>query len=97
MLPGKAPYGWLAWFLAPMQDGKFLHNGDIIPLRRAVYFFAGGTAATTQQFSDFSQLSEFQRARYLTSSVVCAAFSMCADPMKSRIGCCGGQSSFALS
>ena len=58
-----APYGWLAWFLAPMQDGKFLHNGDIIPLRRAVYFFAGGTAATMQQFSDFSQLSEFQRAK----------------------------------
>ena len=25
-----APYGWLAWFLAPMQDGKFLHNGEVI-------------------------------------------------------------------
>jgi SLOG cluster2/ATPase family associated with various cellular activities (AAA) len=58
-----APYGWLAWFLAPMQDGKFLHDGDVIPLRRAVYVFAGGTAATMRQFSDFDRLSEFQRAK----------------------------------
>jgi hypothetical protein len=59
----SAPYGWLAWFLAPMQDGKFLHNGDVIPLRRAVYVFAGGTAATMRQFSDFDRLPAFQRAK----------------------------------
>jgi len=58
-----APYGWLAWFLAPMQDGKFLHDGDVITLRRAVYIFAGGTAVTMQQFSDFGRLSDFQRAK----------------------------------
>jgi len=58
-----APFGWLAWFLAPMQDGKFLHNGDIIPLRRAVYVFAGGTAATMREFSDFDRVPEFQRAK----------------------------------
>jgi hypothetical protein len=58
-----APYGWLAWFLAPMQDGKFLHKGDVITLRRAVYVFAGGTAFTMQQFSDFGRLLEFQRAK----------------------------------
>jgi hypothetical protein len=58
-----APYGWLAWFLAPMQDGEFLHNGKVIPLRRAVYVFAGGTADTMQQFSDFDRLPEFQRAK----------------------------------
>ncbi|MGE0038458.1 MAG: AAA family ATPase [Xanthobacteraceae bacterium] len=58
-----APYGWLAWFLAPMQDGKFLHHGDIISLQRAVYVFAGGTAATMRQFSDFGREPEFQRAK----------------------------------
>jgi hypothetical protein len=58
-----APFGWLAWFLAPMQDGKFLHDGDIIPLRRAVYVFAGGTASTMRQFSEFGRLPEFQRAK----------------------------------
>jgi hypothetical protein len=40
-----------------------LHNGDIISLRRAVYVFAGGTASTMRQFSEFSRLSEFQRAK----------------------------------
>ncbi|MBP0115998.1 hypothetical protein [Bradyrhizobium vignae] len=58
-----APYGWLAWFLAPMQDGQFLHNGNIITLRRAVYIFAGGTAPTMRQFSEFDRLPEFQRAK----------------------------------
>jgi hypothetical protein len=58
-----APFGWLAWFLAPMQDGEFVYDGDIIPLRRAVYIFAGGTAATLEQFSDFERLPEFRRAK----------------------------------
>jgi SLOG-like protein/ATPase family protein associated with various cellular activities (AAA) len=58
-----APYGWLAWFLAPMQDGEFVHEGQVVQLRRALFFFAGGTASTMQQFSDFSELSEFQRAK----------------------------------
>jgi hypothetical protein len=58
-----APYGWLAWFLAPMQDGKFLYNGDVITLRRAVYVFAGGTALTMRQFSDFGPQRDFQRAK----------------------------------
>jgi hypothetical protein len=60
---GGAPFGWLAWFLAPMQDGEFVHDGEIFKLRRAVYVFAGGTAATLEQFSDFNHLSEFQRAK----------------------------------
>lgn len=58
-----APFGWLAWFLAPMQDGKFLHNGEVIELPRAVYVFAGGTAATMDQFANFAQKHDFQRAK----------------------------------
>src|SRR5258706_8106096 len=27
-----APYGWLSWFLAPMHDGEFLHEGATIRL-----------------------------------------------------------------
>lgn len=60
---GSAPFGWLAWFLAPMQDGEFVYDGEVISLRRAVYVFAGGTAATLEQFSSFEQLPEFQRAK----------------------------------
>ena len=58
-----AAYGWLAWFLAPMQDGNFLHNGNIIELKRAVYVFAGGTASSMRQFSDLDRLPEFRRAK----------------------------------
>jgi Cdc6-like AAA superfamily ATPase len=58
-----APFGWLAWFLAPMQDGEFVSDGLIFPLRRAVYVFAGGTAATLRQFSDFDRLPQFQHAK----------------------------------
>jgi SLOG cluster2 len=58
-----APFGWLAWFLAPMQDGEFVYDGEVIPLHRAVYVFAGGTAATLEQFSSFERLPEFQRAK----------------------------------
>jgi len=47
-----APWGWIYWFLAPMQDGAFRHLGARIELKRAVYVFAGGTAST---FADFGQ------------------------------------------
>jgi hypothetical protein len=60
---GSAPYGWLAWFLAPMHDGEFLHEGAIIRLKRAVFVFAGGTAATMDDFANFRKLSAFQFAK----------------------------------
>jgi hypothetical protein len=46
-----APYGWLSWFLAPMHDGEFLHEGATIRLQRAIYLFAGGTADNMESFS----------------------------------------------
>lgn len=58
-----ALYGWLAWFLAPMQDGEFVHDGAPTPLKRAIYVFAGGTAASMQQFADLGRLSTFRAAK----------------------------------
>jgi hypothetical protein len=57
-----SPYGWLSWFLAPMHDGEFLHEGATIRLTRAVYIFAGGTADTMEGFSAQSS-SEFRSAK----------------------------------
>ena len=45
-----APMGWLSWFLAPMQDGKFMMEGRPFEVAKAVYVFAGGTAATMEEF-----------------------------------------------
>lgn len=58
-----ASYGWLAWFLAPMNDGEIVHEGAIFRLKRAVYVFAGGTAATMDEFSSHSNDTTFRSAK----------------------------------
>ena len=42
--------GWLAPFLAPMQDGTFMEGSLVRPIGRAVFVFAGGTHATMESF-----------------------------------------------
>jgi hypothetical protein len=44
--------GWLARFLAPMQDGHFLENGIPRPVGPAIFVFAGGTHSTLPSFKD---------------------------------------------
>jgi hypothetical protein len=44
--------GWLRYFLAPMQDGKFSDHGIARPLGGGIYVFAG---ATRHSFSDFQK------------------------------------------
>jgi hypothetical protein len=41
--------GWLKYFLAPMQDGKFLDRFIEHDVGRAIFVFAGGTFATMNQ------------------------------------------------
>jgi hypothetical protein len=45
-----APWGWLSWFLAPMQDGLFRGAGATVTMKRAVLVFAGGTASSFDGF-----------------------------------------------
>ncbi len=44
------PLGWLRYFLAPMQDGAFRQGQIVHPIGRAVFVFAGGTAASISEF-----------------------------------------------
>lgn len=44
------PLGWLAQFLAPMQDGAFVEDGVQRPIGPAIFIFAGGTHATLESF-----------------------------------------------
>ncbi len=46
--------GWLAQFLAPMQDGLFLEDGIGRPIGPAIFVFAGGTHAAMESFKDRS-------------------------------------------
>jgi hypothetical protein len=42
--------GWLKYFLAPMQDGVFADGLQTHQIGKAVFVFAGGTAASFQDF-----------------------------------------------
>lgn len=44
------PLGWLRYFLAPMQDGRFQHGQLTHPIGNAIFVFAGGTSATLELF-----------------------------------------------
>lgn len=43
--------GWLRYFLAPMQDGEFTDQGQVRPLGRGIYVFAGATRHSFREFS----------------------------------------------
>lgn len=45
-----AEWGWLSWFLAPMQDGAFRSGAVMRELKQAVLIFAGGTASSFESF-----------------------------------------------
>ena len=43
--------GWLKYFLAPMQDGYFLEDGQQRSLKKAIFIFIGGTSSTWAEFT----------------------------------------------
>jgi hypothetical protein len=48
-------YGWLRYFLAPMQDGKFTQGQISHSVGDAVFVFAGGTSHDIQTFRESAQ------------------------------------------
>ena len=57
------PLGWLRHFLAPMQDGQFREGQAFHPLGPAVFVFAGGTAATLDEFSGGGDIPDPREAK----------------------------------
>ncbi len=47
---GEMPLGWLRYFLAPMQDGKFQEGQINHPIGRSIFVFAGGTSSSMAEF-----------------------------------------------
>jgi hypothetical protein len=43
-------FGWLKYFLAPMQDGEFLDGEGMHPVGKAIFIFAGGTCKSYNEF-----------------------------------------------
>jgi hypothetical protein len=46
----KDKFGWLRYFLAPMQDGKFMEGQILHPLGKAIFVFAGGVCHSIDHF-----------------------------------------------
>jgi hypothetical protein len=47
---GEVPYGWLRYFLAPMQDGQFQEGSLVHSVGRAIFVFAGSTCPNREKF-----------------------------------------------
>ena len=48
---GGASFGWLRYFLAPMQDGAFQQGQILHPIGKAIFVFAGGTSVRLADFA----------------------------------------------
>ncbi len=61
----RQPLGWLAHFLAPMQDGEFQQGQVTHPIGRAIFVFAGGTKSNLRDFShrEGDDLVDFKRVK----------------------------------
>ena len=60
---GQAEYGWLRYFLAPMQDGSFQHGQITHHIGRAIFVFAGGTRPRMSEFVATVSTAEMRSAK----------------------------------
>jgi hypothetical protein len=47
----EGKFGWLKYFLAPMQDGKFREGETMHPIGKSIFVFAGGICDSFKEFS----------------------------------------------
>lgn len=60
---GDQKLGWLAYFLAPMQNGTFQEGQVTHPIGRAIFVFAGGTSARIEDFGKGLSADELRQAK----------------------------------
>jgi hypothetical protein len=56
-------WGWLKYFLAPMQDGEFKDGESTYRIGRAVFVFAGGISASFDSFANKKDDARFVDAK----------------------------------
>lgn len=71
--------GWLKYFLAPMQDGKFRDGEAVHPIGKAIFVFAGGTRNTFAEFS-MEQTSSTERSGDVADASKLEAFKNAKGP-----------------
>ena len=60
---GGRPFGWLQYFLMPMQDGKFKDDGEVFHTGKGIFIFCGGLNRTFDEFSSRQRDQEFCSAK----------------------------------
>jgi hypothetical protein len=63
---GDHEFGWLRYFLAPMQDGAFQQGQITHPIGRAIFVFAGGIIPCMEEFGkhmDETELTELKQRK----------------------------------
>jgi hypothetical protein len=63
-------FGWLKYFLAPMQDGEFRDGEVMHPIGKAIFIFAGGTC---HNFNEFRYGTGDEKAKKDHASLLAAA------------------------
>jgi hypothetical protein len=61
--------GWLRYFLAPMQDGKYQDGSALYYVGRAIFVFAGGTHATMDEFIRKAKVGGKHDAAYTSEAI----------------------------
>jgi hypothetical protein len=56
---GQIDFGWLKYFLAPMQDGEFKSRWGTYKIGRAIFVFSGGISETFDEFNKSKDSKEY--------------------------------------
>ena len=62
----NVPYGWLKYFLAPMNDGSFKQGEIIHPIGKCIFVFAGGRNKTFEEFDNDKDKDKVKGADFIS-------------------------------
>lgn len=62
----NVPYGWLKYFLAPMNDGSFKQGEIIHPIGKCIFVFAGGRNKTFEEFDNDKSKDNVKGADFIS-------------------------------
>lgn len=62
----NVPYGWLKYFLAPMNDGSFKQGEIIHPIGKCIFVFAGGRNKTFEEFDNDKDKDNVKGADFIS-------------------------------
>jgi len=62
----NVPYGWLKYFLSPMNDGSFKQGEIIHPIGKCIFVFAGGRNKTFEDFDNDKYKDKVKGADFIS-------------------------------